>query len=132
MTADERRLLELLAESLNGATDADRAGLHPRHDDQPGALRVRIGAARTHTLEVQMIVQKVIVWLGLLAAIVSAACWTGAALIKTPPLPSSYQDLDDLYALGRSVQKQSRWNAAAAFAAALSAVLQLGAQWLQP
>jgi hypothetical protein len=79
-----------------------------------------------------MIAQKVIVWVGLLSAILSAVCWTGAALIKAPPLPSRYQDLDDLYTLGRSVQKQSRWNAAAAFSAALSAVLQLGAQWLQP
>jgi hypothetical protein len=54
-------------------------------------------------------------------AILSALLWIAASLFKVPPPPISYKTIDEIAA---ALKKQGRFNAAAAFAAAVAAAIQ--------
>jgi hypothetical protein len=54
-------------------------------------------------------------------AILSALLWIAASLFKIPPPPISYETLD---AIAAALKKQGRFNAGAAFAAAVVAAIQ--------
>jgi hypothetical protein len=54
-------------------------------------------------------------------AILSAVLWIAASLFKTPPPPISYETLD---AIAAALKRQGRYNAGAAVAAAVAAVVQ--------
>jgi hypothetical protein len=54
-------------------------------------------------------------------AVLSALLWVTASLFKVPPPPISYETLD---AIAGALKKQGRYNAGAAFAAAVAAAVQ--------
>jgi hypothetical protein len=54
-------------------------------------------------------------------AILSALLWIAASLFKTPPPPITYETLNEIAA---ALKKQGRFNATAAFAAAIAAAVQ--------
>jgi hypothetical protein len=54
-------------------------------------------------------------------AVLSAVLWIAASIFKMPPPPITYETLDEIAA---ALKKQGRFNAGAAFAAAIAAAVQ--------
>jgi hypothetical protein len=73
--------------------------------------------------DVQMTCETVGLWQWVAGgfAVVSALLWIAASLFKIPPPPISYETLDGI---ATALKKQGRFNAGAAFAAAVAATIQ--------
>jgi hypothetical protein len=60
-------------------------------------------------------------WVAGGSAVVSALLWIAASLFKVPPPPITYETLDKI---ATALKRQGRYNAGAAFAAAIAAAVQ--------